>query len=62
MKIGDSVMLKSGGPEMTVEGLDNFGLVNCIWFDDHYQVIRDIFNSATLEEYVEDFPTPQFSA
>ncbi len=33
LKEGDVVQLRSGGPSMTVESLDN-GTVNCIWFKD----------------------------
>ncbi len=38
LKIGDVVMLKSGGPKMTVTGVDKEAstrepLVNCMWFD-----------------------------
>jgi uncharacterized protein YodC (DUF2158 family) len=33
-KIGDTVILKSGGPAMTVTAIDNEGLVVwCTWFD-----------------------------
>jgi uncharacterized protein YodC (DUF2158 family) len=31
-QIGDVVKLKSGGPKMTVESMDNDG-VKCVWFD-----------------------------
>jgi uncharacterized protein YodC (DUF2158 family) len=31
-KIGDIVQLKSGGPEMTVTGIGDEGLVYCVWF------------------------------
>lgn len=31
--VGDAVQLKSGGPVMTVESVDEEGL-NCVWFVD----------------------------
>ena len=31
--VGDTVQLKSGGPIMTIEGVDEKG-VNCVWFVD----------------------------
>lgn len=31
--IGDIVRLKSGGPSMTVESIDDQGMVHCIWFN-----------------------------
>lgn len=31
-KVGDTTMLKSGGPEMTVESVDKEGIVHCVWF------------------------------
>ncbi len=34
LKIGDTVRLKSGGPEMTVNQLDTAGMgIECVWFD-----------------------------
>jgi uncharacterized protein YodC (DUF2158 family) len=32
IKAGDVVMLKSGGPRMTVEAIDKDGVL-CVWFD-----------------------------
>ena len=32
-KEGDVVMLKSGGPRMTVDGYDDLGMVICTWFE-----------------------------
>lgn len=31
-KVGDVVVLKSGGPEMTVYEIQNSDYVNCTWF------------------------------
>jgi uncharacterized protein YodC (DUF2158 family) len=31
--IGDVVRLKSGGPEMTIDELDDNGGVGCVWFE-----------------------------
>ena len=36
-KVGDLAKLKSGGPTMTVSGVDNFGIrtiIRCTWFAD----------------------------
>lgn len=33
-KLGDVVVLKSGGPEMTVTNVDKELGLNCAWFDD----------------------------
>jgi uncharacterized protein YodC (DUF2158 family) len=35
IKTGDVVTLKSGGPEMTVNGFssDHSNMVECVWFD-----------------------------
>ena len=32
LKIGDIVQLNSGGPKMTVAGLQSDGAVRCVWF------------------------------
>ena len=31
-KVGDVVQLKSGGPEMTIEGIGDEGWADCVWF------------------------------
>jgi len=55
-KIGDVVILKSGGPPMTVHNIGdytNYGLnpgVLCVWFVDAKKV-EDVFHPDTLEKY-----------
>jgi len=51
-KIGDVVLLKSGGEAMTVEGYEdgeNTPLVKCVW-SDKGKVQRGNFIEATLEK------------
>jgi uncharacterized protein YodC (DUF2158 family) len=50
---GDQVILKSGGPVMTVETVDG-GIVTCIWFDGKspsQRVVSHKFPNVVLEEY-----------
>lgn len=52
-KIGDVVQLKSGGPEMTVEDIGDYGKgagkgVSCVWFDNRKRC-TDTFHVDTLE-------------
>lgn len=54
VKVGDIVILKSGGPRMTVEwiGANDFtdGVVaQCKWFGDKAKVSTDSFKPALLE-------------
>lgn len=55
-RIGDVVILKSGGPPMTVHNVgdySNYGLnpgVLCVWFDNAKKV-EDVFHPATLEPF-----------
>ncbi len=57
-KIGDVVMLKSGGPVMTVHNIGEYTMqglnpgVLCVWFDDRKRV-EDVFHPDTLEHYDE---------
>lgn len=49
-RVGDVVRLKSGGPEMTVQEVDQVhDMVDCRWFDGT-KSLRDEFPSATLEK------------
>ena len=55
-KIGDVVILKSGGPPMTVHNLGDYSPmgpnpgVMCVWFDNSKKV-EDVFHPSTLELY-----------
>ena len=63
LKIGDLVKLKSGGPMMTVSGLNSngmineFGYVGCMWFEvkELTTILRsDVFPPACLDVYEPD--------
>jgi uncharacterized protein YodC (DUF2158 family) len=50
--VGDVVMLKTGGPRMTVEGIGSAldeKAVNCVWFNGSKRV-RESFDAAVLEK------------
>ena len=47
-KLGDVVMLKSGGPRMTVAKLDG-EFVHCFWFDRSHP-FEEKFNQALLQK------------
>lgn len=47
---GDVVQLKSGGPQMTVELIDDTGMVACTWMDGT-KLERRSFVAATLTIY-----------
>lgn len=50
-KPGSVVRLKSGGPQMTVEHM-NDGVVYCVWFNQDasvYTSVRDSFQPESLE-------------
>jgi len=53
MEPGDVVHLKSGGPLMTVESVDDSG-VNCTWFDEKKNLRNARFPQTTLEKWEED--------
>ncbi len=54
--IGDVVILKSGGPPMTVHNIGNYDFqginpgVLCVWFFDSKRV-ESVFHPNTLERY-----------
>ena len=50
--VGDVVRLKSGGPDMTVEGPTSHGIM-CVWFNDGIIWMRE-FNPAILVAGGED--------
>lgn len=51
---GDVVILRSGGPRMTVEGYED-GLVICVWFEEKTRK-SSAFKEATLQTYVRPAP------
>lgn len=47
---GDVVRLKSGGPKMTVEHVDEeLDLVTCVWFENK-DLKRDSFSATALQK------------
>lgn len=59
IKKGDVVQLKSGGPKMTVERLEDCNRamipgpkdgVFCLYFNDKQEVIQKVFDVAVLKE------------
>jgi uncharacterized protein YodC (DUF2158 family) len=51
-KEGDHVQLKSGGAEMIVAKIEQFGeltVVRCIWFDENHHLQRAPFPADVLE-------------
>ena len=55
-KIGDVVILKSGGPPMTVHNIGDYTMkglspgVLCVWFDGSKKV-EDVFHPDAIEHY-----------
>lgn len=56
-KIGDVVILKSGGPPMTVHNCGDYSQsggpnagVLCVWFN-NAQKVEDVFHEDSIEEY-----------
>lgn len=53
LKDGDVVRLKSGGPDMTIEGIGNYGMGSttkralCVWFDGKKR-FQEVFELHTL--------------
>lgn len=54
-KIGDVVMLKSGGPSMTIEAIHPDGTHSCTWFDKSQQKSA-IFNPAVVTKVPREKP------
>ena len=52
LKEGDVVMLKSGGPVMTINKIHSSGEVTCQWFD-AANLKDDLFKLHSLEKYEE---------
>ncbi len=51
LKIGSTVQLKSGGPVMTIVGIDDISKITCIWYAHHQGEFRShIFADAVLDE------------
>ncbi len=48
-KIGDTVQLKSGGPIMTVEHIDEDNYASCVWFEKS-DLKRNAFAAAVLSK------------
>lgn len=55
IKVGDVVKLKSGGKAMTVENIEEDGVM-CSWFDKK-QVLRQKLKIETIEPYKGGFRT-----
>ena len=51
-EIGDKVQLKSGGPVMTIEKIDNEEKIQCVWFKD-VELESANFMQDTLEHFEE---------
>lgn len=60
-EIGEVVVLKSGGPRMTVHNIGDYasrGLnpgVLCVWFEKNKRM-EDAFHPLTLERYSDEMP------
>ena len=52
-KVGDVVMLKSGGPSLTVCGRDING-VECMWFSNDGVIQNELFPPKVLEHSIDD--------
>ena len=57
LKPGDVVVLKSGGPRMTVEEIETNGRAKVCWFDDKKNVQRATFETHMLEAVADDEPS-----
>ncbi len=59
---GEIVRLKSGGPKMTVAGVDMLGEVICQWFTrENRDLQRSTFPVASLEKVKDGLPVISYS-
>ena len=58
LKIGDVVKLKSGGPDMTVDGFSNVAkTLQCVWFSgEHFDKVESYYFSHDSLQLVEINP------
>ncbi|MDD5219585.1 MAG: DUF2158 domain-containing protein [Candidatus Bipolaricaulis sp.] len=55
-KVGDLVMLKSGGPKMTVSAISpNGAAIECMWFDKKDERQFDTFSPSVLSPWQPSF-------
>ncbi|EPM4291468.1 YodC family protein [Vibrio fluvialis] len=52
--VGDTVMLKSGGPVMTVTGKDFGDNLICTWFDSKQELKTGSFPPSALDAWSDD--------
>lgn len=53
-KSGDIVVLKSGGPKMTIHGIGEFAFEEgalCKWFNEKSELKEAVFDENSLEHY-----------
>jgi uncharacterized protein YodC (DUF2158 family) len=50
---GDVVVLKSGGPKMTITGIDDKKYASCVWFDNKMIECRSMFSIVLLDHFEE---------
>lgn len=59
LEVGDVVQLKSGSPNMTVNGLDRGTRWHCAWFDYNACIPRNFtFEEAMLRKVPTEEPAP----
>jgi uncharacterized protein YodC (DUF2158 family) len=51
MKVGDSVVLKSGSQAMTIDSVRKDGRVVCVYFDHDDKMRRHVFAAKALQPY-----------
>jgi uncharacterized protein YodC (DUF2158 family) len=49
-KVGDQVLLKSGGPTMTIEKIMGTR-ISCTWFNGKNELSRDVFEAEALDKH-----------